>query len=250
MNLLVINPNTTSAMTARIGEAAQAAAATGTRVRAVNPPDGPVSIEGYFDEAFSVPGLLREILRHDRAGQAASDPVQAYVLACFDDTGLDAARCATRAPVIGIGEAAFHLASLVAGRFSVITTLSRSIGAIEHNLVRYGLATRCARVRASEVAVLELEAPGSPAQARIDEEIRAALREDRAEAIVLGCAGMAHFAAELSQRHGVPVIDGVAAAVKLAEALVGLGLQTSTVGAYAPPLPKAYLGQFQDASPT
>jgi allantoin racemase len=249
MNLVIVNPNTTAAMTARIGQAGQAAAASGTRIRAVNPPDGPVSIEGYFDEAFSVPGLLREILRHDREGQAQGQPVNAYILACFDDTGLDAARCATAAPVIGIGEAAFHLASLVAGRFSVITTLSRSIGAIEHNLVRYGLAARCAQVRASEVAVLDLEAPGSPAQARIDAEIAAALREDRAEAIVLGCAGMAHFAAELSRRHGVPVIDGVAAAVKLAEALVGLGLQTSKVGGYAAPLPKTYLGQFQDAQP-
>ncbi|MEY4862670.1 MAG: hypothetical protein RLZ51_765 [Pseudomonadota bacterium] len=240
MDLVVINPNTTAAMTARIGEAAQAAASAGTQIRAVNPPDGPVSIEGYYDEAFSVPGLLREIRRHE---------AQAYVLACFDDTGLDAARCATTAPVIGIGEAAFHLASLVAGKFSVITTLSRSIGAIEHNLIRYGLAARCARVRASEVAVLDLEAPGSPAQARIDAEIAAALREDRAEAIVLGCAGMAHFAAELSRRHGVPVIDGVAAAVKLAEALVGLGLTTSKVGGYASPLPKTYLGQFADSAP-
>jgi allantoin racemase len=249
MNLVVINPNTTAAMTHRIGEAAQAAAAPGTRVRAVNPPDGPVSIEGYYDEAFSLPGLLREILRHEQQGRAHADPVQAYILACFDDTGLDAARCASTAPVIGIGEAAFHLASLVAGKFSVITTLSRSIGAIEHNLVRYGLAARCARVRASEVAVLELDAPGSPAQARIDDEIRVALRDDRAEAIVLGCAGMAHFAAELSRRHGVPVIDGVAAAVKLAEALVGLGLQTSKVGAYASPLAKPYRGQFHDAEP-
>jgi allantoin racemase len=249
MNLVVINPNTTPAMTDRIGEAAKTAAAPGTRVRAVNPPDGPVSIEGYYDEAFSVPGLLREILRHDRQGQAEADPVQAYILACFDDTGLDAARCASAAPVVGIGEAAFHLASLVSGRFSVITTLSRSIGAIEHNLVRYGLAARCARVRATEVAVLELDAPGSSAQARIDEEIKVALHEDRAEAIVLGCAGMAHFAAELSRRHGVPVIDGVAAAVKLAEALVGLGLQTSKIGAYASPLAKPYSGQFQDAQP-
>jgi len=255
MDLVVINPNTTAAMTARIGEAAQAAASSGTRIRAVNPPDGPVSIEGYYDEAFSVPGLLREIRRHEAQAQGAQAQAagnsrpQAYVLACFDDTGLDAARCATTAPVIGIGEAAFHLASLVAGKFSVITTLSRSIGAIEHNLIRYGLAARCARVRASEVAVLDLEAPGSPAQARIDAEIATALREDRAEAIVLGCAGMAHFAAELSQRHGVPVIDGVAAAVKLAEALVGLGLKTSKVGGYASPLPKTYLGQFADSAP-
>ena len=81
-----------------------------------------------------------------------------HVIACFDDTGLDAARALAHAPVVGIGEAAFHVASLVAGRFSVVTTLSRAIPAIEFNLIKYGLASRCARVRAAEIPVLALEA--------------------------------------------------------------------------------------------
>jgi len=247
MRIVVVNPNTTAAMTERIGVAARAVAAAGTTVIAVNPTDGPASIEGYFDEAYSIPGLLAEIAGFERL--CDREPVVGYVIACFDDTGLDAARCATASPVVGIGEAAFHLASLVAGRFSVVTTLSRSIPAIEHNLVRYGLAARCARVRAAEVPVLELDRPGSPARARIDDAIAAALREDRAEAIVLGCAGMAEFAADLTRRHGVPVIDGVAAAVKLVEALGALSLRTSKAGGYAAPLPKTYAGRFADASP-
>jgi allantoin racemase len=140
MQIVLINPNTTASFTTRIGEAARAVAAPGTRITAVNPPDGPVSIEGYFDEAYSVPGLLGEMARYEQSADAAS--ITGYVIACFDDTGLDAARCAARAPVVGIGEAAFHLASLVAGKFSVITTLGRSVPALEHNLVRYGLASR------------------------------------------------------------------------------------------------------------
>ena len=148
------------------------------------------------------------------------------------------------APVLGIGEAAFHLASMISNRFSVITTLSRSVAAIEHNLKRYGLATRCARVRASEVPVLELEDPQSDARARITAEIRKALAEDQIEAIVLGCAGMAQLAAELSEELGVPVVDGVAAATKLAESLVSLGLQTAKIGPYARPVAKIYKGQF------
>jgi allantoin racemase len=245
MRIIVINPNTTASMTERIGEAARAVAAPGTTIVAVNPADGPASIEGYYDEAFSVPGLLAEIVRAERSGQ----PVAGHVIACFDDTGLDAARCAATAPVVGIGEAAFHLASLVAGRFSVVTTLGRSIPAIEHNLVRYGLAARCARVRAAEVPVLALDEPGSSARARIGAEIAAALREDRAEAIVLGCAGMAAFAAELSAEYGVPVVDGVAAAVKLVESLASLSLRTSKAGGYASPLPKRYAGAFASAAP-
>jgi allantoin racemase len=241
MRLLVINPNTTASMTAKIGEAAKAVAAPGTSIAAVNPDFGPASIEGYFDEIFAMPGIIAEM---NKAGA-----VDAYVIACFDDTGLDAARCLTAAPVIGIGEAGFHMASLVAGRFSVVTTLARSVPAISHNLEKYGLKSRCAKVRASDVPVLELELPGSDARKRISDEIGRALREDGAEAIVLGCAGMADLAAALTAEHGVPVIDGVACAVKLCEALVGLGLQTSKTGGYAAPRAKAYSGMFARFSP-
>lgn len=227
MRLLVINPNSTASMTEKIGKAAKAAASAKTDVVAVNPPDGPVSIEGYYDEALSIPGLLRTI-------QTAA-PFDAVIIACFDDTGLDAARCLTEKPVIGIGEAAYHFASMIANKFSVVTTLARSVPALEHNLHRYGLFARCARVRSSEVAVLELEHPGSDACLRISAEIGRAVDEDRAEAIVLGCAGMADLAGQLSAEHGLPVLDGVSCAVRMAEAMVGLGLHTSRLGGYAPP---------------
>lgn len=240
MRLLVVNPNTTASMTEKIGAAARAVAGAGTEVLAVSPADGPASIEGYVDEAFSVPGLLAEIRKH---------PADAYIVACFDDTGLDAARCVTDAPVIGIGEAAFHMASLLAGKFSVVTTLSRSIPAIEHNLLKYGLDRRCAKVRAAEVPVLDLEDQDSDAAGRIAAEIERAKAEDRCEAIVLGCAGMADLAAALSVRHGLPVVDGVAAAVKLAESLVALGLKTSKLGGYAAPRAKRYDGRFRDDAP-
>ncbi len=227
MRLLVINPNSTATMTAKIGAAAQAAASTGTEILAVNPTGTPVSIEGYYDEAMSVPGMLNLI--------RTTPDFDAVIVACFDDTGLDAARCLTDRPVIGIGEAAYHFASMLANKFSVVTTLARSVPALEHNLHRYGMAARCARVRSSEVAVLELEHAGSDACNRISAEIDRAMTEDRAEAIVLGCAGMADLAGRLATQHGLPVLDGVSCAVKLAEAMVGLGLRTSRLGGYAAP---------------
>ena len=227
MRLLVINPNSTATMTAKIGAAAQAAASTGTEILAVNPTGTPVSIEGYYDEAMSVPGMLNLI--------RTTPDFDAVIVACFDDTGLDAARCLTDRPVIGIGEAAYHFASMLANKFSVVTTLARSVPALEHNLHRYGMAARCARVRSSEVAVLELEHAGSNACNRISAEIDRAMTEDRAEAIVLGCAGMADLAGRLATQHGLPVLDGVSCAVKLAEAMVGLGLRTSRLGGYAAP---------------
>jgi allantoin racemase len=241
MRILVINPNTTASMTDKIGKAAKVAASAETQIMAVNPEDGPPSIEGYFDEVFVVPGIIAEMGKAER--------MDAYVIACFDDTGLDAARCATEAPVIGIGEAAFHLATLIAGKFSVVTTLARSVPAIEHNLSKYGLLSRCAKVRASDVAVLDLELPGSDARRKISSEIARAVAEDKAEAIVLGCAGMADLAHELSQEHGVPVLDGVACAIKLAESVSALGLKTSKVGGYAAPLAKRFAGFYAPLSP-
>ena len=113
---------------------------------------GPASIEGYYDEAFSVPGLLEEIRRGEEDG------CDGYVIACFDDTGLDAARCVASGPVVGICEAAMHVATLLGGRFSVVTTLARSVPALEALARRYGVADRC-RVRAAEVPVLALEDP-------------------------------------------------------------------------------------------
>ena len=238
MKLLVVNPNTTAGMTERIGLAARAVAAAQTGITAVNPTSGPISIEGYFDEAFAVPGMLEEILKGEKAGMDAT------VIACFDDTGLEAARCCASGPVIGIGEAAFHLASLIAHRFSVVTTLSRSIAPIEGNLMKYGLDRRCARVRACEVPVLALDDPASGARAKLSAEIERAMVEEGAEAIVLGCAGMAELAASLARQHGLPVIDGVAAAVKRAEALVALGHVTSKRGPYASPIKKPFGGMF------
>lgn len=233
MRILVVNPNTTASMTEKIGAAARRVASEGTEIIAVNPADGPASIEGFYDEALSLAGML-EVIR-DRAGY------DAVVIACFDDTGLDAARCLTDRPVIGIGEAAYHYASMIANKFSVVTTLARSVPALEHNLHRYGLIARCARVRSSEVAVLELEEPGSNARARISAEIGRAMEQDRAEAIVLGCAGMADLAETLTHEHGIPVLDGVTCAVGLAESMVRLGITTSRLGGYSPP-PASRLG--------
>jgi allantoin racemase len=244
MEILVVNPNTTASMTAAIGRAAERVAAPGTRIIAVNPETGPESIEGFYDEALALPGLLAEVARGETRGVAG------HVLACFDDTGLDAARALARAPVVGIGEAAFHVGSLIAVRFAVVTTLSRSIPAIEQNLVKYGLAARCARVRASEVPVLALERRETDACKRIDAEIEAAKRDDRAEAIVLGCAGMVDFASELAARHALPVVDGVTAAVLMVEALARLGLTTSKLGGYAFPLPKRIAGASSPRRPS
>lgn len=227
MRILLINPNTTAGMTAKIAAAARRAALADTEIIAMTSPHGPASIEGYYDEAMSLAGLL-SVIRN-------TADFDAVVIACFDDTGLDAARCLTEKPVIGIGEAGYRVAAMLSNKFSVVTTLARSVPALEHNLVRYGLDRHCVRVRSSEVAVLELEHESSDAYNLIAREIEHAISEDRAEAIVLGCAGMTNLAESMAIKFGLPVLDGVACAVGLCEAMVRLGLHTSRLGGYAPP---------------
>ena len=227
MRILVVNPNTTAGMTANIAVAARRIAAPGTEIVALTSPHGPASIEGYYDEAMSLAGLLQAV-------REAQD-YDAVIIACFDDTGLDALRCLTDKPVVGIGEAGYRMAAMLCNKFSVVTTLARSVPALEHNLTRYGMDRQCQRVRSSEVPVLELEHANPAAYKKIEDEIGRAIAEDRAEAIVLGCAGMADLAAAMSERFGVPVLDGLACAVGLCESMVRLGLRTSRAGGYAPP---------------
>ena len=241
MRILVVNPNTTASMTETIGAAARVAAAAGTEIVAVTSRTGPASIEGYYDEALAVPGLLAEIIE-------AEDIADAIIIACFDDTGLDAARSLANIPVLGLCESALSLAGFVAARISVVTTMERSRVPIEHLVHRYGFSART-KVRAADIPVLSLEDPSSGATEKLRAEIARAVADDRAEAIVLGCAGMADLTRKLQLEFGLPVIDGVSAAVKQAEALVALGLSTSKRGAYARPVTKPYVGEFQRFQP-
>jgi allantoin racemase len=221
-------------MTEAIATAARAVAAPGSEVLACHGAFGPLSIEGHFEEAFAAAAVADQV-RHAPAHDAV-------VIACFGDPGLDAAREATRAPVLGIAEAAFHAASMLATGFSVVTTMQRTCVIAERLVLRYGFERSCRGIHGTDIPVLALEDCDEATLAQIEAAARAALASDRSEAIVLGCAGMAPLCAALSQRLGVPVIDGVAVAVKFAESLVALGLQTPKRGDYAPPLPKRWTG--------
>ncbi len=144
----VINPNTDPGMTQTIAEAARAAASPGTNILAVCPPDGVPSIEGHFDEAVAAVGVLEQIKAGRRQG------VSGHVIACFGDPGLLAARELAQGPVIGIAEAAMHMATLVATRFSVVTTLPRTLIIARHLLHQYGFHDHCAGLHAIDLPVL------------------------------------------------------------------------------------------------
>lgn len=215
MHILVINPNSTAAMTEAIGAAARRAALPGTQITALNPEGGPPAIQGAADGAAALPGLF-SLFEQEVLGKSQFD---AAIIACFDDTGLAELKARSPVPVLGIGEAGFLAAMMVAERFSVVTTLPVSLPVIEANLAAYGWTGRCARLRASGVPVLDLESAAGSVVETIADEVGQALAEDGCGAVVLGCAGMADMAEEMTARFRIPVIDGVAAAVAFCEAL-------------------------------
>lgn len=207
--IVFINPNSTASMTEAMVATARAAVPGGL-IEGWTSHHGPPSIQGKEDGRLAVPPLLSLVKR------ASGEGAGAIVIGCFDDTGLAEARALAACPVIGIGQAAYHLAVLTADRFSVITTLAVSVPVIERNIRAAGLGGHLGRVRASGIPVLELEEQPEASAERLGEEAAATARMDGVGAIVLGCAGMSRFAADLRRTARLPVIDGVEAAARLA----------------------------------
>ena len=236
MKIKIINPNTTWNMTLEIEKAAKQFARPDTEITAVSPESGPVSIESMYDEALAQPGVLEEIKK------GLKDGFDGFILACFGDPALYAAREVSDIPVIGIAEAAMLMACMLGNRFSILTVLKRIIPMMEEVVMKYGLKSRCASVRATDLSVLELEEDIDKTKKILLEEGRKAINEDGAEVLLLGCAGMAGLDTELEKELGVPVIDGTVAAVKFLEGMYDYGKKTSKVLTFKPPEKKLIKG--------
>lgn len=206
--IVIINPNSTESMTAAILATARKAAPDAT-IEAWTSHDGPPAIQGPEDGEACIPPLLKLVERASRAG------ARLIVIACADDTGLTEARTLATCPVIGIGQAAYHLAALAGPRFSVITTLPVSTPVLEDNIAAYGLAGQLAKIRASGVPVLALETDRDASTEQVLATIRHAQAEDDIQSVVLGCAGMSHVPEAAGPDITVRMIDGVKAAVQI-----------------------------------
>ena len=235
MRIKVINGNTFEAMTVGIDAAAQSARFPGTDIVTVQPRSGPESIESYYDEYLAIPGILEEI-------RLSGDDCDGFVIACWGDPGLEAARELTSKPVVGIAEASMYVANMLAARWGVITTGHRVRSMIEDTIHRTGFGYRCVSIRTTGLAVTETETAREATIAALVEAGTLAIADDGAEALCLGCAGMSGLDEVLQEVLGVPVIDSVAAAVKMAESLIGLQKRTSKSRTYAMPEKKIVKG--------
>jgi allantoin racemase len=226
--IMIVNPNTTVAMTRTVVAAARRVAAPGTRVVGGTPSRGVSAVESNLDEVWGAVGVLEQVEVGERTG------ADAYVVACFGDTGVAPARELARGPVVGMTEAALATAALVAARFAVVT-MPRRTREQSHRVVQaMGLGHRCA-IRAVDEPVAAVAHGSLHLLDVFATEGRRALDEDAAEAVVLGCAGLTELVAPLREALGVPVVEGVAAAVTMADGLLRQGLTTSRAATYAAP---------------
>ena len=235
MRILVVNVNTTDSITQAIARQAQSVAAPGTEIIGLTPAFGAESVEGNFESYLAAIAVMDCVMAYDR-------PFDAVIQAGYGEHGREGLQELLDVPVVDITDAAASTAMFLGRAYSVVTTLDRTVPLIEDRLKLSGLWERCASVRASGMPVLELEASPHKALEAIVRQAELAVIEDKAEVICLGCGGMAGLDERIRQLTGVPVIDGVTAAVTIAESLVRLGLSTSKVRTYATPRPKAIAG--------
>jgi allantoin racemase len=233
--IVIVNVNTTESMTQAIAEQARSVASPGTEIIGLTPRFGAESVEGNFESYLAAIAVMDRVMSYE-------GPYDAVIQAGYGEHGREGLQELLEVPVVDITEAAASLAMLLGHKYSVVTTLDRTVPLIEDRLKLAGVYERCASVRASGMSVLELEASPQRAIEAIVAQAIKAVNQDKAEVICLGCGGMAGLDQQIRERAGVPVVDGVTAAVALAESLVRLGLTTSKVRTYATPRAKKMTG--------
>jgi allantoin racemase len=213
--ILVINPNSNQEVTRHLAQALQPLQLEGgPAIDCVTLAQGPFGVETQADvESVTMP--LRALV-------AADNSADAFVIACYSDPGLQVCREATARPVFGIAEAGVLSALARGDRFGVIAVAQRSIGRHLRYLRQMCLMDRFAGERPLNMSVAET-ASGPGTLARMIEIGRALKDEDGADAIVMGCAGMARHRSALEHALGIPVIDPTQAAVTMALGAVMFG---------------------------
>jgi len=234
MKIMIINPNTSESMTEHIRKEAEKIKRPDTVLTVLCPDKGPETIESAYDEAYAVPPTLELVRRANREGY------DAVILACFSDPGLEAAKEVSKIPIVGIEEATLHMAAMLGARFSIMTPRKERIPMRTEHVHLRGLSHFLASVRSLDLSVAETDRYPERTKQRVFEVAQKAAEEDEAEVIILGCAGMAGYAPELEAKLNIRVLDPTAVALKIAEAMVDLGLTHSKRALFAFPPEKVF----------
>lgn len=251
MKLLVINPNISDDVTALIESEALRSASPGTELVVRTAGHGVEYIETRFESliaAGAVAEIIAEYTAEADGGPAASrtDRIDGVVVAAFGDPGMPALKELADVPVIGITEAALCAAALQGHRFSIIAISDRIRPWYLDCVERFGLGGRLASIRSINESLNAIGSVQQDFKETLLALSRQAVAEDGADVVILAGAPLAGLARELRGQIPVPVVDGISAGIRMAEAVVGLQSGPHRAGAFAPPPVKARKGLSKD----
>ena len=220
--ICLINPNKTDILFNKIKNSALKVASPSTSILINKNNYNQNYYSEYYDESVNVSNLIKQIEENKTS--------DAFVITCFEDTGVDIARNIKSKLIVGVGEASFDIANLIGNTFSVITTLSRSNEAIKNNLIKYGLFNKCVSLTSIEVPVLDLETMSNLNLSKLKKEIKRTILEDKPDAIIICNPGMIDFTKTLEKEFEIPIIEGVSSAITIVESLLKLGFKINKLG--------------------
>ena len=230
MKILIVNPNSSEIVSEVIMKSARKKARPATELILLTNPSGTKNIDCVFADYMSTHSHLKACL-----GKVKEVNPDAVVLAGFGNVGIYALKEALHIPVVSMSEATLAMACLLGHKFTTITMLRQFIPYQEDLIRLYGFEKKCASCRSININVERAACERETTLAELKEEVLKVVREDNAEVIILACAGLCGYEDELSAMIGLPVLDPVVVAVKVAEMMVETGLRHSKIRKFAFP---------------
>lgn len=227
--ILVINPNTNPRNTKVIADAITPYTPPGVKVDVVSPEKGPVGLESYYHN------YLASVNVHERIVEAEKESYDGVVIACYGDPGIEGAKELVNIPVVGITEASYALARILATKFLVVVSAETAVPRQIRYIKTLGIPDYQYDVRPIGLTVLSVMSDRVSAKDLIAKNCEVALKETGAELIVMGCSGFSGLRTELERQLNVPIIDPVVAGVQICDVLIRMGLTQSKVSTYKTP---------------
>ena len=230
MRIMVINPNTSASMTSNLREFVNVIKRPDTDITVTSLDKGPVTLQSSYDKAEAVPAVLELVKKANR------EAYDAIIIAAFCDPGLEAAREASDALVLGLEEVTLHLSAMLGSRFSIVTMTEEHVPHKYREVCGYNLEKSLASIRPLGLTVAQTDSEPELTKRRIMDVAKTIVQDDKAEVIVLGCAGMAGYSTEIKkQLPGVTVVDPTSITLKICEAMVDANLTHAKIALYAYP---------------
>jgi len=229
MRILVVNPNTNPKNTKVIADAIAPYQTPDLQVDCVNPEKGPLGLESYYHNYLASVEVHKLIMDTEKKGYSG------VVIAAFGDPGVEAAKEIVNIPVVGIAEASYALARLLATKFLVVVSADTAVPRQTVYIKKLGVPDYQYAIRPIGLTVIDVMKDRMSAKELVAKNCEIALKETNSELIVMGCSGFSGLRSELEKQLKVPIIDPIVAGVHICAALAKMGISQSKMLTYRTP---------------